>query len=260
MKNNLKILTFLILIFLGGCKEDDELNDSVNTNSYESFNCIDGDCMNVGSNGIYSSLSDCQGACGSVLSTITDTRDGQTYETVTIGSQIWFAENLRYSDNIPHVIGDQGWNADYDTQQPAWSYHNDNPANNAIYGKLYNGYAVETGSLCPPGWHIPTEDEWTVLIDYLGGESIAGGKMKTTTDWDAPNMDATNSSGFSGLPGGARVTNGSSNGIGINGNWWSSTEFSYLGLKTYNLNYRFGSVEIESYAKHIGISCRCLMD
>jgi uncharacterized protein (TIGR02145 family) len=165
---------------------------------------------------------------------ITDS-EGNSYKTVTIGTQTWMAENLKvskYSDGttIPNVTDNTQW-AQL-TTGAAWSYYNNDAANNAKYGKLYNWYAVSKTSngnknLCLTGWHVPTDTEWTVLTDYLGGTSVAGGKMKEvgTTNWQSPNTSATNTSLFTGLPGGRRG-NGGDYGDNSLGFWWSSTEFN----------------------------------
>jgi len=156
--------------------------------------------------------------------------DGNTYKTVVIGKQGWMAENLnvskyRNSDPIPQVQDEDEW-AELTTG--AWCYYENETENGKIYGKLYNWYAVnDPRSLAPKGWHIPNIDEWGILIDYLGGEDVIGGKMKEsgTTHWNSPNTDATNESGFTALPGGSRDSlDGIFNHIGYYGLWWSSTE------------------------------------
>jgi uncharacterized protein (TIGR02145 family) len=196
--------------------------------------------------------------------TFTDLRDGQTYKIVKIGSQCWFAENLRYSGDIPHIIGESNWAAFWNNgnpiAQPAWCYYDDNPINDATYGKMYNWYAVNTGTLCPPGWRIPSDADWRILTDYLGGDSLAGGKMKSTTGWNPPNTDATNSSGFTGLPGGNRFFDGLFYSIGNNGTWWSSTEGSLLYAVYRNLNYNQGEIDRSGSHKTNGFSCRCVSD
>ena len=130
--------------------------------------------------------------------------DGNVYKTITIGTQTWMAENLkvnRFTDGtlIPSLGDYSGDNP----PGPTYSWINDNPiAYKNTYGAFYNWYAVNTGKLCPVGWHIPTISEWTTLVNYLGGDSIAGGKMKEsgTTHWENPNLGATNESGFTALP------------------------------------------------------------
>ena len=147
--------------------------------------------------------------------------DGNTYHTVTIGTQVWMAENLkvtkfRNGNPIPY------WTQ---SSSRGYCWYNDNVGNKDIYGAIYNFYtATDSRSICPLGWHIPTVEEWTTLINYLGGESVAGGKIKEsgTAHWVSPNTGATNSSGFRGLPGGSRDCANSYIGLGTSGHWWSS--------------------------------------
>ena len=154
--------------------------------------------------------------------------DGYQYDTVHIGTQIWFAENLRtthYNDGtlIPNVTDNTAWSG---LSSGARAYYaNDSTQYDSVYGALYNWYAVETGNLCPTGWHVPTDEDWTTLTDTLGGEVIAGGKLKEkdTVHWNSPNIDATDEVGFTGLPGGLRSDSGSFFGIRGGGYWWSAT-------------------------------------
>jgi uncharacterized protein (TIGR02145 family) len=151
---------------------------------------------------------------------------------VTIGTQIWTNKNLdvttyRNGDPIPQVTDPTAWAG---LTTGAWCYYNDDPANGAIYGKLYNWYAVnDPRGLAPAGWHVPTETEWQTLIGTLGGASVAGGEMKSTgtTYWGSPNT-GTNSSGFSALPGGLRDVGGNFFGGGPGGvsTMWSSTSLT----------------------------------
>ena len=203
---------------------------------------------------------------------ITDS-DGNSYKTVTIGTQQWMAENLKvskYSDGttIPNITDDTQWS---NLTTGAWSYYNNDVTNNAKYGKLYNWYAVSKTSngnknVCPTGWHVPTDAEWTVLTDYLGGETVAGGKMKEvgTTSWNSPNSpntDATNTSLFTGLPGGYRNVNGNFNySIGFFGSWWSSTEDNTDNASNRYLSYANGIAYSLSNLKKDGLSVRCLRD
>ena len=196
-------------------------------------------------------------------------KDGNTYKTVYIGTQQWMAENLKtakYNDGteIPNVTGSSQW-ANLTTG--AWSYYNNDPANNAKYGKLYNWYAVDpttngNKNVCPTGWHVPTDAEWAVLTDYLGGISVSGGKMKEvgTTSWNDPNTDATNTSLFTGLPGGYSDYYGIYYDFGFKGYWWSSTGNDtgtdwYLYLDTNN-----GNAVRNNDSKKNGFSVRCLRD
>jgi len=140
-------------------------------------------------------------------------------QTVTIGTQVWMTKNLdvstfRNGDPIPQAKTDEEWVKAGDNKQPAWCYYENDPANGAKYGKLYNWYAVsDSRGLAPVGYHVPSDAEWTLLTDYLGGEEKAGDKMKSKQGW-AEDGNGTNSSGFSGLPGGNRNSNGSFDLIG----------------------------------------------
>ena len=158
--------------------------------------------------------------------TVTDI-DGNTYNNVQIGTQVWMCENLKTSryrngGSIPYIVGNADWQA---LTTGAWSYYDHDVANNAIYGKLYNWFTTKGDTLCPTDWHVPTDAEWTVLTDYLGGVSVAGGKMKTvgTAYWNSPNTDATNESGFSALPGSYRNNDGSFNDIMNIALFWSAS-------------------------------------
>ena len=148
-------------------------------------------------------------------------------QTVKIGTQVWTTKNLdvstfRNGDPIPEVQEYNEWLKAGKNKQPAWCYYNNDPKQGAKYGKLYNWYAVnDPRGLAPKGWHIPSEHEWTILIDYLGGKEVAATKMKSKSGW-AENGNGNNNSGFSGLPGGSGA--GSNFGlIGYYGYWWSST-------------------------------------
>lgn len=195
------------------------------------------------------------------VNTFTDIRDGNVYKIVTIGDQVWMAENLRYSGNIPQVNESSAWEAIHwnGTEEPAWCYYDNNPANDEIYGKLYNWYAVNTGTLCPPGWHIPTEAEWSQLTDVLGGANVAGGKMKTITGWDSPNIEANNESGFSGFPGGIRWSSGDFISMGKKGGLWSSTDTEGEAMTLHLAHFESIARTIWDSKTH-GYSCRCLRD
>jgi uncharacterized protein (TIGR02145 family) len=195
--------------------------------------------------------------------------DGNTYKTVQIGTQVWMAENLKttkYNDGtmIPNITDNTQWE---NLTTGAWCYYGNNAVNNAKYGKLYNWYAVSpttTGNknVCPTGWHVPTDAEWTVLTDYLGGESVAGGKLKEvgTTNWNSPNTEVTNTSLFTGLPGGGRNYNGGCNYVGDFGGWWSSSEDSTDNAWGRFLDSDGGSAGRGNVNKEDGFSVRCLRD
>ena len=199
---------------------------------------------------------------------ITDS-DGNSYKTVTIGTQTWMAENLKtskYSDGttIPNITDNTQWS---NLSTGAWCYYDNNSANNSKYGKLYNWYAVSpttngNKNVCPTGWHVPTDAEWTVLTEYLGGESVAGGKMKEvgTTNWNSPNTGATNKSLFTGLPGGVRNDDLSYHNVGSSGYWWSSSEDGTILALIRSLQSPIGGANSYYFYKKDGISVRCLRD
>jgi uncharacterized protein (TIGR02145 family) len=184
--------------------------------------------------------------------------------TIVIGTQHWMKENLdvvtyRNGDVIPQVTDGTAWAA---LTTGAWCYYNNDVANGAIYGKLYNWYAVnDTRGLAPTGWHIPTDAEWTILTDKLGGTSVAGGKMKSTgiTRWTTPNASATNESGFTGLPGGYSDNSGMLSNVGF-GFWWSSTEYGTTDAWSRVLTYDSGNAYRDYFNKRYGFSVRCLRD
>jgi uncharacterized protein (TIGR02145 family) len=196
--------------------------------------------------------------------------DGNVYQTVTIGTQVWFKENLKVSkykngDQIPTGFADSQW---LNLTSGACAVYNNDQANNLIYGKLYNYYAVaDPRGLCPVGWHVPTDIEWTLLENNLGGTAVAGGKLKLTSGWESPNSGANNSSGFSALPGGDRygytlnptVFTGGYKSAGISAVWWSSTGGS-TSSRGREINYVSESSFRYSYQNHAGFSVRCIKD
>lgn len=186
-------------------------------------------------------------------------------QTVTIGTQVWMTKNLdvstfRNGDPIPQAKTEEEWKKARENEQPAWCYYDNDPANGTKYGKLYNWYAVNAPrGLAPKGFHIPSEAEWTILTDYLGGEGIAGKKMKSTSGLNEDGS-GTNSSGFSGLPGGVRTSYGPFYDIGSNGGWWSSTERNPNNAWSRYLTYADGNVDGKYSNKGRGFSVRCLRD
>jgi len=192
--------------------------------------------------------------------------DGNVYSTVSIGTQTWMKENLKvthYADRtaIPLVTDDAKW-ADLTTGAYSW-YNNNETTYKATYGALYNYYSVSTGRLCPTGWHVPSDEEWTTLIDYLGGFTVVGGKLKETDTihWQSPNTGATNETGFTALPGGYRGwLDGSFGDIGNYGFWWSSTE--YYTNSAWNRHMYYNDSIVSRYYNNnkIGFSVRCLRD
>jgi len=171
------------------------------------------------------------------MPTITDSRDGQVYPTVQIGSQCWLQKNMNYSTGN------------------SWCYDN-NSSNCNTYGRLYDFHTAALGA-CPSGWHLPSDAEWTALTDFLGGELIAGGKMKEagTAHWLSPNTGATNSSGFTALPGGRRNDNGDFEDLTSYAYFWSSPYAWY-----WILGYHFENVLGSNYYNTYGFSARCVHD
>jgi uncharacterized protein (TIGR02145 family) len=223
------ILMGLVLIFTGSCSKDDNPDDP------------------------------------DTGETVTDV-DGNVYHTVVIGSQTWMAENLKvlhYNDGttpIPVVTDPLDWKNR--TVAACCIYDNDN-ANFATYGVLYNWYAASNSRLCPKGWHVATNEEWIIMYNWLNDKNNGGGKIKEagTTHWVSPNTGATNSSGFTALPGGERIYwDGSFSDIGHRGYTWSTTEdeeypdFAWSGWVRYDKAYlSFSSVD-----KRNGFSVRCI--
>jgi len=197
--------------------------------------------------------------------TVTDI-DGNIYHYVTIGTQAWMVENLKvtkYRDgtSISNVTDATQWSG---LTTGAYCDYNNSASNSTTKGCLYNWYAVSNSlNIAPTGWHVPTDAEWTTLTTYLGGESVAGGKLKETgtTQWTSPNTAATNESGFSALPGGYRKsTNGTFNSIGNFGFWWSASELMTTGASYRRMDYSGGSVGKGASSRTAGYSVRCLRD
>lgn len=203
----------------------------------------------------------------------TDARDGKKYGIVKINSQVWMSENLnasayRNGDPILYARSSKEWLDAANKKEGAWCYSDHDEQNGKTYGKLYNWYAVnDSRGLAPKGFHVPSDWEWTVLIDYLGGKQIAGFKMKSTTGW-VKNGNGDNSSGFNGLPAGFYEGLDPLSIVGKYGCWWSSTEtcpipskpnlcdgawFRFLGYSPYG-------VERESNPEYVGMSVRCIKD
>jgi uncharacterized protein (TIGR02145 family) len=188
--------------------------------------------------------------------------DGNVYKIVTIGSQTWMAENLKTTKlydgmSIPNKTIVSFW-PNFTTFAYCW-YDNDTIVNKNVYGALYNWYTVLTGKLCPQGWHIPSEEEWTTLSTYLGGLNSAGGKLKEigTTHWNSPNSDATNETGFTALPGGLIYNGGSFTQIGYEAIWWSSTESVNSTAWYWQVNNDF-NLQNGKYPEEGGFSIRCI--
>jgi uncharacterized protein (TIGR02145 family) len=196
-------------------------------------------------------------------------RDSNIYRTVKIGEQTWMAENLRvlhYQDGSPiqNITSLEAWKS---LDVGAYCFADNDTLNKDVYGALYNYYAVvDQRKICPAGWHVPSDAEWTILGNFLGGNSIAGMRMKEVglAHWASPNSGAANQSGFTALPAGSRCLsiNDDFVGKGYWGVWWSSTEQNpinkyawYRTLSTFNIN-----LESNYFWKFAGYSIRCVMD
>jgi uncharacterized protein (TIGR02145 family) len=213
---------------------------------------------------IITSLTGCKKDEPQIPTTMTDI-DGNNYNVIVIGIQAWMKENLkttRYNDGnaITNVTDNAAWAA-LTTHGYCW-YNNNASTYKANYGALYNWYTVNTGKLCPTGWHVPSDAEWTTLTTYLNGESVAGGKLKETDTphWTSPNTGATNETGFTALPGGNRYTIGPFINIGLYGVWWSSTEYSTTFAYYRQVAFNNSSVGRVYTTKTDGFSVRCVLD
>ncbi|MBP7730027.1 MAG: fibrobacter succinogenes major paralogous domain-containing protein [Bacteroidales bacterium] len=190
--------------------------------------------------------------------------DGNHYNTVVIGTQVWLKENLKttkYNNgvSIPLVTDDEKW-ASMTSAAYCW-YDNSPEKYKENYGALYNWYVVNTGLLCPVGWHVPTKEEWETLINYLGGVNDAGVKLKDTKFWGSPNYGATNETGFSARPAGLRCSeDGSYIWIGEVGILWSkSLHENYRTPYVILLHHDYSEVFIEfNSSKKNGFSVRCI--
>ena len=188
--------------------------------------------------------------------------DNNNYPVVEIGTQVWMAENLKTTkfndDSDISLLTDY---ASWHSQTPGYCWYDNDYNNKNIYGAIYNVRSVRTNKLCPTGWRVPSRDQWNILLAFLGGENLAGSKLKETGTllWQSPNTGATNESGFTALPGGLRhiITTGSFFvEMGTNGNWWSSDEWIFFitnnGTEIFTLN--------SGYWDYVGTSVRCIKD
>lgn len=210
------------------------------------------------------------------VSTFTDSRDGKVYKPVTIGTQVWMAENLAYLPSVASPdTGSQtkpyyyvyGYNGTNVTEAKATS-------NYAAYGVLYNWSAAMAATAsssanpnrvqgsCPSGWHLPSAEEWALLTNYLGGPQFADEKLKETgtSHWKGSNTEANNESGFTALPGGYRLINGIFAYKGFNAHWWSATECSDTNAWYKYMYYNDTYFYLGSSMKLFGFSVRCVKD
>jgi uncharacterized protein (TIGR02145 family) len=204
--------------------------------------------------------------CGT--NTVSDV-DGNIYNSVQIGAQCWTQSNLKVSkyrngNNIPTGLNNSAW---IGTTSGAYAIYDNDPVNDGLYGKLYNHYAVtDSRGLCPTGWHVPSDAEWTTLENQLGGPSVAGGALKSTATqptsggWISPNFGATNSSGFTALGGGVRDTNGGFIYVTDRGHWWSSSVSSGANAWMRYLRCFQQSFHLTQESRVYGFSVRCIKD
>ncbi|MFM8513829.1 MAG: FISUMP domain-containing protein, partial [Bacteroidota bacterium] len=195
--------------------------------------------------------------------------DGNIYYTVQIGTQCWMQSNLKASkyqngDSIFTSLSNSQWQ---NITTGAYSIYNNDPLNDGLFGKLYNHYAVtDSRGLCPTGWHVPTDGEWTVLEGFLGGSASAGGPLKSNSiqptpgGWSSPNTGATNSTGFTATPGGLRLNSGEFNSFNTNGYWWSSSVSTGSAAWIRYLNFNDGVINRNLNLPTFGFSVRCLLD
>jgi len=192
--------------------------------------------------------------------------EGNSYKTTKIGDQWWMAENLnttkfRNGENIPYLAGSNEWTS---TLSAGYCHSNNDTTLGAVYGLLYNWHAVDDGrKICPEGWHTPSNNDWSALVEFLGGNEIAGGKLKQTgiDFWNSPNTDASNESGFSALPGGVRNANtGDFAGSGTTGSWWSASQQNIDKAGVWGLTTMNGAIATYNLDKNTGLSLRCIKD
>jgi len=191
--------------------------------------------------------------------------EGNTFKTIKIGNQVWMAENLkvthfRNGDPIPQISDDSQW---YDLTSGACCNYDNDSSKVEVYGRLYNWYAVnDSRKIAPSGWHVPSDAEWQTLIDYLGGDEVAGGKMKETGTeyWIEPNTGATDESGFSALPGGFRDAYGNFNSLGGSAWFWTATANGDHAAWYWMLSYAQANAVHDPYTKRSAYSVRCIKD
>jgi uncharacterized protein (TIGR02145 family) len=206
----------------------------------------------------------CSGLTGLNGQTVKDI-DGNIYPTITIGNQVWIAENLKatkYNDGtaIRLVTDEKTWKG---LKTAAYCWLNNDIANRDIYGALYNWYAVNTKKICPRGWHVPTDEEWLTMTTFLGDPSTAGDKLKEegTTHWKNSLNIGTNDFGFTALPGGMRLEAGSfplfSNSYAV---WWTATQYDATHARNRGLYFTASSVYRSYDTLRNGFSVRCIKD
>lgn len=260
---------FLLMVSLAGTGCSDSCDDVACSNGGI---CVDGDCIcPEGWTG-----SDCSTPTSNSTSCESVEFNGYTYEVVPIGTQCWFRENLRSEnyrngDVIPGNLSNAAWTSTTTGAQTVYAegsieVWDDEVANLANYGRLYNWYAVDDArGLCPTGWHVPTDAEWTTLTDFLGYGGVAAGDAMKSSPWDSPSWDGTNESGFSALPGGYRYVYGDDGGFvseGYDGFWWSSSPDGSSYAWNRSLTSGYDGVYRGNFNSSLrfGLSVRCVRD
>jgi uncharacterized protein (TIGR02145 family) len=195
--------------------------------------------------------------------------NAQISSDVKIGTQVWMSKNLdistyRNGDPIRYASSASEWLDASNKEEGAWCYYNNDPKNGKKYGKLYNWYAVnDSRGLAPIGYHVPSDDEWITLVDFLGGENIACKRMKSKKGW-IRGGNGDNRSGFNGLPGGGCYYNGIFDSIGEDSEWWSSSEFYEAsdGRNAWKRSLNYDNSQVQRYPNYLyyGFSVRCLKD
>jgi uncharacterized protein (TIGR02145 family) len=191
-------------------------------------------------------------------------QEGKSIRSIKLGNQIWMAENLdvshfRNGDTIPEVRSSLEWNKMGEEGNPAWCFIQNDPEKEKKFGKLYNWYAVnDPRGLAPKNWHVASDDEWTQLINFLGGGVMAALKMRTTGLTD--NLNSSKEDGFAGLAGGCRNSSGTFYGNDSFGYWWAATEFGTSSAFIRVLNYVSCDINFQTLEKTYGVSVRCLSD
>ena len=192
--------------------------------------------------------------------------DGNVYDTIVVGTQVWLAENLKTTKyyngiSIQKVIDDNEWAS---KASDAYCWYDNHPDFKTTYGALYNWYTVNKKNLCPLGYHVPTIDDWTILIDYLGGTEVAGGKLKEAglAYWQSPNQGATDETGFTAKAGGQRYPAGNFADIGRSSVWWTSSQSNNNDNDALKITIYYTSSTINkgNYNNRLGASVRCIKD
>jgi len=270
MAKGLKYLLLMLLLILG-CSTEPEPEDCAGVTGGTAVEDNCGSCIG-GTTNLTACTQDCAGVWGGY--SVSDI-DENCYATIQIGEQLWMAENLKttkYKDGsyISSGHSDEEWD---DLETGAYAVYDDDPSNAYIYGNLYNRFAVDDNrDVCPEDWHIPSDDEWAILTDYLGGESVAGAKMKSTGTiedgeglWkyysDEITEGISNESGFTGIPAGCRSSNDGYFNIDRQGYFWSSSMLSSTDVWYHTLKYNISSIERKfQWSNKGGFSVRCLGD